>query len=440
MKNLENNMIDFINNTPNAYSCADNLRKLLIDKGFIELYENDDWHNLEKNNKYFVVRGDSALIAFELPNNKEKIGFNIVAAHSDSPSFHIKPNSDIFENNYLKLNTDSYGGMINYSWLDRPLSLAGRVIIYEDGIYKTQIINIDKDLMIIPSQAIHINRDVNSKNELNLQIDMLPIISLSNKKSLIDIIMDHLDAKGITYDNICDYDLYLYNRDKGKFVGLNDEFILSPRLDDLASLFPAFTSFIEAKNNDVINVLCAFDNEEIGSLTKSGADSDFLISTLKRIADELNFNLYVALKNSFIVSADNAHAIHPNAQSKSDPTNKVFLNKGIVIKHHINYTTDSISSSIFKGICENANVPYQDFASRSDLRSGSTLGKINQSHVGVDSVDIGIPQLAMHSANETIGTKDILYMYKALLEFYNTQIIKEKNTIKLLKKNIKTEW
>ena len=430
MKNLENNMIDFINNTPNAYSCADNLRKLLIDKGFIELYENDDWHNLEKNNKYFVVRGDSALIAFELPNNKEKIGFNIVAAHSDSPSFHIKPNSDIFENNYLKLNTDSYGGMINYSWLDRPLSLAGRVIIYEDGIYKTQIINIDKDLMIIPSQAIHINRDVNSKNELNLQIDMLPIISLSNKKSLIDIIMDYLDAKGITYDNICDYDLYLYNRDKGKFVGLNDEFILSPKLDDLASLFPAFTSFIEAKNNDVINVLCTFDNEEIGSLTKSGADSDFLISTLKRIADELNFNLYVALKNSFIVSADNAHAIHPNAQSKSDPTNKVFLNKGIVIKHHINYTTDSISSSIFKGICENANVPYQDFASRSDLRSGSTLGKINQSHVGVDSVDIGIPQLAMHSANETIGTKDILYMYKALLEFYNTQIVKEKNTIK----------
>ena len=434
MKNLENNVIDFINNTPNAYSCADNLRKLLIDKGFIELYENDDWHNLEKNNKYFVVRGDSALIAFELPNNKEKIGFNIVAAHSDSPSFHIKPNSDIFENNYLKLNTDSYGGIINYSWLDRPLSLAGRVIIYEDGIYKTQIINIDKDLMIIPSQAIHINRDVNSKNELNLQIDMLPIISLSNKKSLIDIIMDYLDAKGITYDNICDYDLYLYNRDKGKFVGLNDEFILSPRLDDLASLFPAFTSFIEAKNNDVINVLCAFDNEEIGSLTKSGADSDFLISTLKRIADELNFNLYVALKNSFIVSADNAHAIHPNAQSKSDPTNKVFLNKGIVIKHHINYTTDSISSSIFKGICENANVPFQDFASRSDLRSGSTLGKINQSHVGVDSVDIGIPQLAMHSANETIGTKDILYMYKALLEFYNTQIVKEKNTIKLLQK------
>lgn len=434
MKNLENNMIDFINNTPNAYSCADNLRKLLIDKGFIELYENDDWHNLEKNNKYFVVRGDSALIAFELPNNKEKIGFNIVAAHSDSPSFHIKPNSDIFENNYLKLNTDSYGGMINYSWLDRPLSLAGRVIIYEDGIYKTQIINIDKDLMIIPSQAIHINCDVNSKNELNLQIDMLPIISLSNKKSLIDIIMDYLDAKGITYDNICDYDLYLYNRDKGKFVGLNDEFILSPRLDDLASLFPAFTSFIEAKNSDVINVLCAFDNEEIGSLTKSGADSDFLISTLKRIADELNFNLYVALKNSFIVSADNAHAIHPNAQSKSDPTNKVFLNKGIVIKHHINYTTDSISSSIFKGIYENANVPFQDFASRSDLRIGSTLGKINQSHVGVDSVDIGIPQLAMHSANETIGTKDILYMYKALLEFYNTQIVKEKNTIKLLQK------
>lgn len=432
MKNINKKLMDFINKTPNAYYCVDNLKKQLLENGYEELYENRQWGNLKDNGKYFVVRNDSSLIAFRMSNKKETIGFNIVSAHTDSPSFSIKPNADMFDGNYMKLNVSGYGGMINYSWLDRPLSIAGRVVTLKDGVYKKELINIDKDLLLIPSQAIHINREVNEKNTLNHQVDMLPVVSLSYDKKLEDIIRDNLKED---VEKVYDYDLYLYNRDFAKYVGLNKEMILAPRLDDLASLFPAFNSFIESDdNNKSINVLCALNNEEIGSLTVQGADSTFLIDTLTRIAEASNLDLLSTLGDSLVISADNAHAMHPNASSKSDPTNKVLLNKGVVIKHHTNYTTDAVTSSIFKGICDNAKVPYQDFACRSDMRCGATLGGISQSHVGVDSVDIGLPQLAMHSTNETIGTKDVLYMYKALLEFYNSTIFKYKNSIKVLHK------
>ena len=434
MKNINKDLMNFINKTPNAYFCVDNLRKKLTQNNFVELFENEIWDNLKENGKYFVVRNDSSLIAFKVPEKKENIGFNIVSAHTDSPSFSIKPNADMYDGNYMKLNVSGYGGMINYTWLDRPLSLAGRVVIKKDGIYEKQLINIDKDLLVIPSQAIHINRDVNEKNSLNHQVDMLPVISLDNNKKLEDVIKENLLDKEI--EKICDYDLYLYNRDQAKYIGLNDELILAPRLDDLASLLPAFNGFVESNNENSINVFCAFNNEEIGSLTPQGADSSFLIDTLTKIAQAYNIDLFTALNNSFVVSADNAHSMHPNAQSKNDPTNKVLLNNGIVIKHHINYTTDSVTSSLFKGICENSGVPYQDFACRSDMRCGATLGGISQRQVSVDSVDIGLPQLAMHSTNETIGSKDVLYMYKALLEFYNSTIIKEQNKIKILHKKV----
>ena len=432
MKNINKKLMDFINKTPNAYYCVDNLKKQLLENGYEELYENRQWGNLKDNGKYFVVRNDSSLIAFRMSNKKETIGFNIVSAHTDSPSFSIKPNADMFDGNYMKLNVSGYGGMINYSWLDRPLSIAGRVVTLKDGVYKKELINIDKNLLVIPSQAIHINREVNDKNSLNHQVDMLPVVSLSYDKKLEDIIRDNLKED---VEKVYDYDLYLYNRDFAKYVGLNKEMILAPRLDDLASLFPAFNSFIESDdNNKSINVLCALNNEEIGSLTVQGADSTFLIDTLTRIAEASNLDLLSTLGDSLVISADNAHAIHPNASYKSDPTNKVKLNNGVVIKHHINYTTDAVTSSIFKGMCESANVPYQDFACKSDMRCGATLGGISQSHVGVDSVDIGLPQLAMHSTNETIGTKDVLYMYKSLLEFYNSTIIKDNTSIKILKK------
>ncbi len=424
--------LDFVNKTPNAFCCVNNIKEILNGEGYEELFENEVWDNLKKDGKYYVVRNDSSLIAFKMAENKPNIGFNITATHTDSPSFSIKPNSEIYENGYLKLNTCGYGGMLNYSWLDRPLSLAGRVVTYSNGVYQKEIINIGQDLLVIPSQAIHINLEANNKNELNHQVDMLPIMTLKDCK-IKDLIYNHLFRKGKINFEICDYDLYLYNRDEAKYVGLYEEFILAPRTDDLASLYPALCGFVDSENKNSINVFCAFNNEEIGSLKREGADSTFLIDVLTRISKASNIELLSALNNSIVVSADNAHAVHPNAPSKSDPTNKVYLNKGIVIKHHTNYTTDAVTSSLFKGICNNASVPYQDFASRSDMLCGSTLGGLNQRHTGIHSIDIGIPQLAMHSANELIGSTDVLYMYKALLEFYQTTFIKEKNIIKIKK-------
>ncbi len=420
-----------MDDTPNAYYCVDNIRNILLKNGYRELSENESWNCVLYNDKFFVTRNDSSIIAFRMgDNNQER--FNIVAAHTDSPSFSVKRNPEMYDDMYLKLNTSGYGSMINYTWLDRPLSIAGRVIVEKDGEFETQLVNIDKDLLIIPSQAIHINREVNKEATFNKQSDMLPLLSLNNDKSLEDIIKDHLKEKGISVDRVYDYDLYLYNRDKAKNVGLNDEMITSPRLDDLACVYPALEAFIDSKNPNTTNVLCAFNNEEIGSLTQQGADSTFLSDTLSRIARERNMNIYQALANSFVISADNAHATHPNAPSKNDPTNKIALNKGVVIKHHTNYTTDGLTSSVFKGICDNAEVPFQDYECKSDMLCGATLGGISQSHVSVDSVDIGIPELAMHSANELIGKDDLMYMYSSLLEFYNSTIIKEKNKMKIL--------
>lgn len=434
MESIRDNLMEFVNKTPNAYYCVDNLRKVFLDNGFEELYENEEWNNLNADGKYFVVRNDSSIIAFKGCGKDNNVGFNIVSVHSDSPSFLIKPNADMFDGDYLKLNVSGYGGMINYSWLDRPLSLAGRVVTCTNGIYQSHLVNIDKDLLLIPSQAIHINRDVNSKNELNHQVDMLPVVTQFGDEKLEDIVRGNLEEQGICCDKICDYDLYLYNRDGAKVVGLNDDFILAPRLDDLGCVYPAAMGFIDSDNDNSVGVFCVFNNEEIGSLTKQGADSSFLIDVLTRYAKATDIDLLSSLQNSFVVSADNGHASHPNAKSKTDPTNSVLLNKGVVIKHHINYTTDAFSSSIFKGICDNAGVLYQDYACKSDMKCGSTLGGISQRHVSVDSIDIGLPQLGMHSANETIGTNDILYMYQSLLEFYNTTIQREKGKIRLLKK------
>lgn len=422
--------LNFVDRISNAYICVEYIKELLINSGFEELYENGYWNNLIPGGKYFVIRNDSSLISFKIPEKESASKFNIVSAHTDSPSFSIKNNPDIFEKGYLKLNINGYGGMINYTWFDRPLSLAGRVIVLENGEYRKYCININKDLLVIPSLAIHMNRDVNSKLQINPQTDMLPIMSMENRK-LVDIIKEELNNSGKKFDSICDYDLYLYNRDSAKVCGLNNEFILAPRLDDLACLYPAIKSFIESNNNETINVCCAFNNEEIGSMTMQGADSTFLIDTLDNIAKLRNFDIKTSLNNSFIVSADNAHAIHPNFASKSDITNEVSLNKGIVIKHHTNYSTDSLTSSIFKGILTKANSPYQDFSCRADIGCGSTLGKISQTHVSVKTVDIGLPQLAMHSANEFMGCYDIQYLYKGLLEFYNTNLINNRNSFRI---------
>ena len=426
------NFLNFIDNVPNSYLCVENLKYSLLEAGYQELTFRDDW-NLYVGGKYFIIK-DAAIIAFNIPNDYTNIkGFNIVASHSDSPSFRIKNNPDIFKDGYLKLNTIPYGAMIYYSWFDRPLSIAGRVVVKNKNAFRTININVDKDLLIIPSQAIHINREVNKKNEINPQKDMLPIISLNENDSINNIISDYLNNKNIEFDEICDCDLYLYNRDKAKLLGLNNDFIIAPRLDNLASVWTSYKGFINSKNDFSINVLSVFNSEEIGSDTKDGADSTFLSDTLYKISKKVNIDVMNLLDNSMVISADNAHAIHPNAPEKNDPTNKVYLGKGVAIKNHTNYSTNALSSSIFKDICNSSNIAYQDFEVKSDLRSGSTLGKINETHVSVDTVDIGIPQLAMHSALETMGTEDFMSMYYSMVEFYSTTRVKGNDSIMVLR-------
>lgn len=434
MSEIKTELMEFIDKTPNAYNCIENLKEILNHAGYQELFEYEKWKDLR--GKYYVVRADSSLIAFSTPKEVENIGFNITATHTDSPSFSIKTNPSMKNGSYLQLNIAGYGSMINHTWLDRPLSIAGRVICKDkEGNITSKIMNIDKDLLIIPSQAIHIDREVNQKHCLNKQVDMLPVLSLTEEKmsenAFYNLLFNGIGDKNL---QILDYDLYLYNRNKATILGERNELLVSPRLDDLACLYPALKGFLDSENKQSINVFCAFNNEEIGSGTKQGADSNFLLDTLSRICSSLNIDLLQTLSSSFIISADNAHAIHPNALSKSDPTNKVLLNKGIVIKHHTNYTTDSLSSSLFKEICNYANVPYQDFACRSDMPCGMTLGGISTSHVAIDSVDIGLAQLAMHSATETMGANDPEYLYHALKEFYSVGFARDQNSVKIKRK------
>ena len=367
----------------------------------------------------------SSVIAFKIPQNDFK-SFHIVASHSDSPTFKIKENAEIEVNNkYVKLNTEKYGGMICSTWFDRPLSIAGRILVKENNAVKTHLVNIDKDLVIIPNLAIHMNREVNDGYKYNAQIDMLPLYGdNSSKGSLMKTIAKEAEVEE---ESILGTDLFLYNRMNGTKIGSNEEYISSPRLDDLECAFTSLSAFLSENTSNSASVYCVFDNEEVGSGTKQGADSTFLYDVLRRINISLGKteeDYYRLISSSFMVSADNAHALHPNYTDKSDLTNKVYMNDGIVIKYNANqkYTTDAVSASIFKTICDSVDVPYQTFTNRSDILGGSTLGNISNAHVSLNTIDIGLAQLAMHSTYETAGAKDVTYMIDAIKAFYNTSI------------------
>ena len=367
----------------------------------------------------------SSVIAFKIPQNDFK-SFNIVASHSDSPTFKIKAIAEIeVKNKYVKLNTEKYGGMICSTWFDRPLSIAGRILVKENNAVKTHLVNIDKDLVIIPNLAIHMNREVNDGYTYNAQIDMLPLYGdNSSKGSLMKTIAKEAEVEE---ESILDTDLFLYNRMNGTKIGSNEEYISSPRLDDLECAFTSLSAFLSENTSNSASVYCVFDNEEVGSGTKQGADSTFLYDVLRRINISLGKteeDYYRLISSSFMVSADNAHALHPNYTDKSDLTNKVYMNDGIVIKYNANqkYTTDAVSASIFKTICDSVDVPYQTFTNRSDILGGSTLGNISNAHVSLNTIDIGLAQLAMHSTYETAGAKDVTYMIDAIKAFYNTSI------------------
>ncbi len=417
-----NELFRFIKNSPSCFHAIATIREELLGHGFIELPEGKKWE-LQAGKQYFVTRNQSSVLAFKVPT-ADFTSFHIVASHSDSPTFKLKENAEIETcDKYIQLNTEGYGGMICSTWLDRPLSIAGRVMVKDGSSVKTKLLAVDRDLVMIPNMAIHMNRDINNGYKFNPQVDMLPLFGdITAKGGLKKLIASEL---GVKEEDILGSDLFLYNRMNGTVWGANQEYISCAKLDDLECSFTSLKAFLAGHNDKSLSVYVVFDNEEVGSGTKQGAQSTFLADTLRRINAALGRteeDFYTAVASSFMLSADNAHAVHPNHTDKTDKTNRAFLNEGIVIKGNANqkYCTDAVSSAIFKSICDGAKVPYQVFHNRSDMPGGSTLGNLSNAQVSLNAVDIGLPQLAMHSCYETAGIRDIDYMIDAITAFYNS--------------------
>ena len=415
-------LMDFLDSSVTMFHAINECEKVLQRSGFTYLPENEKW-NINKG-KYYTKRNSSSLIAFDIAEGDYR--FQISAAHSDSPTFKLKDRPVIEANGYLKLNVEGYGGMINATWLDKPLTLAGRVMVNTDKGIETRLLNIDRDLLIIPNVPIHFNREINKGFAFNNQVDMLPILSAGNLK---EDDFDNILAKelGIEAEAILAKDLYLVNRQKAAIIGFDNELISSGRLDDLECVYTSLRGFVEAENKNHINVFAVFDNEEVGSVTKQGAMSTFLASTLDRVNTALGKSkeeYYRAIAKSILISCDNAHAVHPNHPELFDVKNRPVLNQGIAIKESANqkYTTDAFSRAILKKILEKKNIPYQTFANRSDIAGGSTLGNLSNTVVSMNAVDIGLPQLAMHSAYETAGAKDVGYAFETLKAFFEANI------------------
>ena len=426
---LSEELLRFLDESPSTFHMIANIACLLEENGFQKLKESAIW-NLAAGGKYYVTRNDSSIIAFHLGEDLEEYTFQVAACHSDFPTFKLKEKPTLaVKDQYIRLNTEGYGGMICSTWFDRPLSVAGRVLVkYEDRM-ETRLVNLDRDLVMIPSVAIHMNRKVNEGYTFNKQIDLLPLFGGSGviKEDLDQMISEEL---GVEADAIYGRDLYLYNRMSGTVWGARKEFISAQHLDDAQCAFATLQGFLKGCPRQSVNVYACFDNEEVGSQTKQGAGSTFLYDVLQRInsaAGKTPEDYYRAVAGSFMVSADNAHAVHPNHPEKTDEENCVFMNQGIVIKSHAGqkYTSDALSIALFRNVCEKAGVPVQYFANRSDEAGGSTLGNISSAKVSLNTVDVGLPQLAMHSAYETAGVKDTFYLVNAMEHFFGTRLKEE---------------
>ena len=407
-----NELIDFIKASPSAHHTVDSVKRALLAEGYTELCESNP-EAFSDGGKHFVIRGGSSIIAFKGKGD----GFMICASQSDSPCFKVK--DELAGARYTRLATEKYGGMIHYTWLDRPLSVAGRVVVRTPTGVKGVLVNLDKAALTIPSVAIHLNRGVNDGYKFNPATDLLPLLGTAEAKgALMTALAAQANAKP---EDIISHDLYLYNAEEGRVIGINDELVLAPRIDDLGCVYASLRAFLDAPESKNVSVLAVFDNEEVGSETKQGAASTFLDITLGAIAGN---RYYQMLHNSFMVSADNAHAIHPNHPELYDGTNAPHLGGGVVVKYNANqrYTTDAISDGIFTTLAERAGARLQKFSNRADMVGGSTLGSISNTRVSVSTVDIGLPQLAMHSATETAAVSDLTDMVKVLTALYSSSL------------------
>lgn len=419
-----NQLLSFIGNSTCSFLAVKTASEMLNESGYKKLGENEKWE-LVPGGRYYVTRNQSAIIAFNIPEITSYLSFMISASHSDSPCFKVKHNPETDASGYTKINVEAYGGMLRATWLDRPLSASGRVTYTDGSKVVSKLIDLKKPLFMIPSVAIHMNRNANENASYNLATDMQPITGTSlSKGSLMKLVAENA---GVSEGDIISHELFLYPFDKGTIWGANDEFVSSPRLDDLQCAYASLRALTEANSGNAVAVAYVSDNEEVGSGTKQGADSTFLYDTLSRInacfGNDEN-GLRQALASSFMVSADNAHAVHPNHPEYADGGHRPVMNGGIVIKHAASqtYTTDAISSAIFTALCKKADVPLQHFVNRSDMRGGSTLGNISGTHVSINTVDIGLPQLAMHSSYETAGVLDTDYLISALKMLFTSSV------------------
>ena len=421
-------LIDFIYESPSPYHVVNNVKSTLLNKGFQELNLKDKWE-VSKGGEYFVCQNNTSLFAFVIGKGEiEDTGFKIVAAHSDAPTFKIKPSPEIsVDDKYLKFNTETYGSPILSTWFDRPLSVAGRVSVRGNNILEpiTHLVNIKNPILVIPNLPIHLNRTVNEGITLNKQVDMLPVTTVITEELNKDLLLVRKVAEviNVPVEDILEVDLNLYDFTKGSIIGLNNEFISSGKLDDLAMVHAGLSALIDAPISNSTNVLAIFDNEEVGSRSKQGAGSPILKDILNRITIVQGKNeedSQRSIYNSFMVSADMAHALHPNHPEKHDPVIRPIINGGPVIKIEGNqkYTTDSDSCAVFEMVCQEADVPYQKFVNRSDMKGGGTLGNVSAGQLAIRSVDIGNPMWAMHSIRETGGVDDHTFMTKALNSFY----------------------
>lgn len=428
-------LLEFIENSPSCFHAVANVAELLLEAGYTALSENESW-DLVPGGKYYVTRNASSVIAFRIPSVDYQ-GYQLICSHTDSPTFKIKENPEMrADKNCCKLNVERYGGMLCAPWFDRPLSVAGRVLVQsENGIFPV-LVYVNRDLLLIPNLAIHMNREANDGYKYNAQKDMCPLFSDEMEEQAFRSLI--AETAGVQEKQILGMDLFLYNRQKGSIWGCKEEFVSAPRLDDLQCMYATLQGFLEADETkgENVPVFCAFDNEETGSVSRQGAASTFLRDTLYRInlACKRREEQYLtALAGSFMISADNAHAVHPNHTDLSDPVNRPQINQGIVIKYNSNqkYTTDAVSAAVFRSICERAGVPCQTFTNRSDMAGGSTLGNISNTQASMRAVDIGLPQLAMHSPYETAGVKDTRYLQQAAKEYYETTLELTEQQIRL---------
>lgn len=416
---ISRDLIHFIAKSPSTFHAVRGIKAALLYAGFTEIREEDTWQ-IEKGGKYVVTRNGSALMAFTVPQEGAE-AFHITASHCDSPIFKIKENPEIADGPYVKLNVEGYGGMIMSTWLDRPLSVAGRLLVTENGHLAEKLVAIDGTMLVIPSVAIHMDRSVNQHKEWKVQKDMLPLYGMTGAKTpFMDVIAAAAKVKA---EDILAHDLILYSRVPGTIWGEEREFISSPKLDDLQCAFACFRGFTQGQKEKYISVYALFDNEEVGSATSQGAGSTFLANTLERLARSLGYSYdetMAMIARSFMISADNAHSVHPNHPEYADPVNRPVINGGIVIKYSAaqKYATNAFSAAYFKKLCKEHDIPTQTFTNHSDNPGGSTLGNISNTVIAMPTVDIGLPQLAMHSSYETAGVKDTAYLVDAVTKFY----------------------